>query len=74
MLYRSLIFKGIDEFIWCDFLPQSYCAVLSVVLFMKRWLYFLSLWMKNESYGVTTILNESSLAALLYEKVALTTS
>ena len=36
MLYRSLIFKGIDEFIWCDFLPQSYCAVLSVVLFIKK--------------------------------------
>ena len=31
-------------------------------------------WMKNESYGVTTILNESSLAALSYEQVALTTS
>ena len=68
------IFKGIDEFLWCDFLPQSYCAVLSVVLFIKRWLYLVSVWMKNESYGVTTILNKSSLAARSYDQIALTTS
>jgi len=37
-------------------------------------LFITSLWMKNESYGVTTISNESSSAALSHEQVALTTS
>ena len=39
-----------NEFLWCDFLPQSYCAVLSVVLFMKRWLYLLSVWRVDEKW------------------------
>lgn len=41
---------------------------------MVKVLFTTSLWMKNESYGVTTISNESSLAALSREQVALTTS